>query len=184
MLPNIVTIFTPCNDFFCRDWWIWFFQTATLKKCLTMTKVPLLKDSTKIHSWILFCCLFVNNLDVGVVIVFILVVVGCRKNLGWTSFNFKASLKMVFTAYPAWRSARVTYRPGMAGAVQELTSDVPCAGLGHFCPGSYWQLFVLARVQWLLYFRRLRLIYLWKFVVLFVGEINLLGTNCSFSLFY
>ena len=32
---------------------------------------------------------------------------------------------------------RVTNRPGMAGTVQELTSGVPCPGLGHFCPGIY-----------------------------------------------
>ena len=31
----------------------------------------------------------------------------------------------------------------MAGTVQELTSGVPCPGLGHFCPGIYWQLFGL-----------------------------------------
>ena len=32
---------------------------------------------------------------------------------------------------------RVANRPGMAGTVPELTSDVPCLGLGHFCPGIY-----------------------------------------------
>ena len=33
--------------------------------------------------------------------------------------------------------ARVANRPGMAGTVPELTSGVPCPGLGHFCPGIY-----------------------------------------------
>ena len=32
---------------------------------------------------------------------------------------------------------RATNRPGMAGTVPELTSGVPCPGLGHFCPGIY-----------------------------------------------
>ena len=32
---------------------------------------------------------------------------------------------------------RVANRPGMAGTVPELTSGVPCPGLGHFCPGIY-----------------------------------------------
>ena len=32
---------------------------------------------------------------------------------------------------------RVANRPGMAGTVPELTSFVPCPGLGYFCPGSY-----------------------------------------------
>ena len=41
-----------------------------------------------------------------------------------------------------------------------LASRVP--GWVTFCSGSCWSIFVLARVHWLLYFRKLRLIYLWK----------------------
>ena len=33
--------------------------------------------------------------------------------------------------------ARATNRPGMAGTVPELTSGVPCPGMGHVCPGIY-----------------------------------------------
>ena len=32
---------------------------------------------------------------------------------------------------------RATNRPGMAGTVSELTSGVPCPGMGHVCPGIY-----------------------------------------------
>ena len=61
--------------------------------------------------------------------------------LKWTStlhgrkyFILKKELKIVF-------SDRATNRPGMAGrpTVPELTSGVRCPGIGHVCPGIYWQ---------------------------------------------
>ena len=48
---------------------------------------------------------------------------------------FNETLKKPFTLNR--NCLRATNRPGMAGTVQELTSGVPCSGLGHFCPGIY-----------------------------------------------
>jgi len=54
-----------------------------------------------------------------------------------TNFNYKAADR---SSRELGNESKVANRPGMSGTVPELTSGVRCPGLGHFRPGSYWQL--------------------------------------------